>query len=182
MKIRLDEIPKAGFFAEFSDDGEILAAARAAITLPPGVDIEPKLSGWFRIVPRRGEFFFEAAVEAVMRLQCARCLVVFPNPAQVEVSLVLRKRPDADQAMDAEFVDSEAEAFLIEDDIVDPGEIILQELLLNVPMMPLCGEQCPGLCPTCGRLKGSPECTCPAEERVDARWAALRRLRDKVTP
>jgi uncharacterized protein len=150
--------------------------------LPRGVDIDPKLSGSFRIVRRESEFVFEAAVDAVMRLQCARCLAVFPQPERVEVSLVLRRRPAADRAMDAEFVESEAEAFLIDDDIVDPGEIILQELLLNVPMMPLCREQCPGLCPTCGRLKGSPECACPNEERVDPRWAALRQLRDKVTP
>jgi len=182
MKIRIDEIPKIGLSVEFTDYEELLAQALAATTLPPGVEIDPRLTGRFQIARRKGELFFEAAVDTVMRLQCSRCLTEFQQADRVDIELVVRQRSSPEQDMDAEFVDSEAEAFLIDGDVIDPGEIILQELLLNVPMKPLCNEDCPGLCPTCGRPKSSPECTCSEERRVDPRWAALEQLKEKITP
>lgn len=182
MRIRIEEIPKTGLSVEFSEDEEILASARASTSLPPGVEIEPTLTGWFRILWREGELLFEAAAEAVMRLECSRCLVNFMHPERVEVQLVLRRRAAPGTEMDTEYLESEAEAFFLEGEVIDPGEIILQELLLNVPMKPLCSEKCPGLCPTCGRPKGSRECTCPEQERSDPRWAALRQLKEKITP
>ncbi|MCA1960093.1 MAG: DUF177 domain-containing protein [Desulfomonile sp.] len=182
MRIRIDEIPRKGLSVEFTDDEELLAQALAATSLPPGVQIDPRLTGRFTIARRKGELFFEAAIDAAMRLQCSRCLTEFRQPERVDIDLVVRQRTSPEQDMNAEFVDSEAEAFFIDGDVIDPGEIILQELLLNVPMKPLCKEDCPGLCPTCGRPKGSPQCTCSEERRVDPRWAALERLKEKITP
>jgi uncharacterized protein len=57
----------------------------------------------------------------------------------------------------------------------------LQELLLEVPMKPLCREDCAGLCPRCGALLGSDHCTCTAESAGDSRWAALARLKKEET-
>ena len=50
---------------------------------------------------------------------------------------------------------------------------------LDVPMRPLCREECAGLCPTCGATSNEGDCGCGAETE-DPRWAGLAALRDRL--
>jgi uncharacterized protein len=43
-------------------------------------------------------------------------------------------------------------------------ELIRQNLLLVVPIKPLCRPDCAGLCPTCGENLNVRKCTCPPAE------------------
>jgi uncharacterized protein len=65
-------------------------------------------------------------------------------------------------------------------DELDPGEVVLQELFLEHPLKPLCSEDCQGLCPKCGGLRGTEECTCDEEAPADPRWQALAELKDRL--
>jgi uncharacterized protein len=55
---------------------------------------------------------------------------------------------------------------------IDLKPFIMQEILLSLPMKPLCQEHCKGLCPECGVNKNQGDCTCKTE-RVDPRLAGL---------
>ena len=56
-------------------------------------------------------------------------------------------------------------------------ELVLSDLLLNLPMKHLCREDCKGLCPGCGVNLNREPCRC--KKQVDPRWAALEQLLDK---
>ena len=79
--------------------------------------------------------------------------------------------------------DMEADEFSIlpADRKIDLAPIIQAALLLDVPYVPLCSEDCTGLCPTCGANLNEGDCGCAAatEEEVDASnpFAALRSLK-----
>ena len=61
-------------------------------------------------------------------------------------------------------------------DIID--EQLAEALLLDFPRKILCSEDCPGLCPKCGKsLKGG-DCGCPKKE-IDPRLAVLAQLLNK---
>jgi len=63
----------------------------------------------------------------------------------------------------------------LEDGILDTQPIVLEQVLLNIPMKPLCKQDCAGLCASCGADLNSEPCAC---ERVhDPRWQALAALR-----
>ena len=124
-------------------------------------------------------FFYVGSVSALLHLQCSRCLADFTAAKDTDLNLVIR-RGDVEIPLRDEREQPEADAVLVKGSELDPGELIVQELLLNVPMKPLCREDCPGLCPHCGALKGSRECTCPDDGPVDPRWEALARLKDKI--
>ena len=111
---------------------------------------------------------------------CSRCLAPFSESKSIDMSLVLRRR-GAGGPVASEEQESSAEEYFFTGEEIDPGEILVQELLLDAPMKPLCREDCPGLCPTCGALKGSAECACPATESVNPRWDALAKLKPKTT-
>ena len=58
---------------------------------------------------------------------------------------------------------------------VNPAALVWEEFSLALPVNPLCGEYCKGLCPACGCNGNQANCSCaPAEG--DPRLAALRGL------
>lgn len=56
--------------------------------------------------------------------------------------------------------------------ILDLREAVRQYTIMNIPMKPLCREDCPGLCPQCGANRKSEPCECLVDRR-DPRWGPL---------
>jgi len=179
MKIRIEDIPEEGLELNFSPDQDILSEALETIPKSEGITIDPHIKGHIRISVSGDDIFFVGTVRAVAHLQCSRCLVDFATDKDLDLHLVIR-RAGAENSVGDESEQSEADAVLVKGSEIDPGEFIVQEVLLNVPMKPLCREACPGLCPQCGALKGSQDCDCLGDGRVDPRWEALARLKEKI--
>lgn len=59
------------------------------------------------------------------------------------------------------------------DDAVDVEQTVRDAIVPGLPLAPLCGDDCPGLCPGCGgrRADLGPD---HGHERLDPRWSALR--------
>lgn len=98
---------------------------------------------------------------------CRRCL----DPAGGEVSVAVRElfRPAAGP---------DEEAFPIVDDQVDLRPMVNEVLTCDLPMAPVCRDDCAGLCPVCGARRDAGDCG--HEDRpVDPRWAALDVLREQ---
>lgn len=81
----------------------------------------------------------------------------------------------SDVAVDERFVDhpepGDEEAYLIENDQIDLAPLVHDAILLDLPLAPLCREDCRGLCPYCGIDRNEASCDCVAP--VDPRWATL---------
>jgi uncharacterized protein len=179
MKIRIEDIPEEGLELNFSQEQDILSEALETLPKSEGISIDPHIKGNIRISVSGEDIFFIGTVHAVIHLQCSRCLADFTVGRDTDLSLVIR-RADAEIPLRDERERPEADVVLLKGSEMDPGELIVQELLLNIPMKPLCREDCQGLCPQCGALKGSKECSCPDDSPVDARWGVLARLKDRT--
>jgi uncharacterized protein len=70
---------------------------------------------------------------------------------------------------------AEDEMYPITDDTIDLGPLVRDAIVLELPMAPLCREDCRGLCPQCGADRNEGECDCVAPP--DPRWANLDVLR-----
>lgn len=110
---------------------------------------------------------------ATVTLSCGRCLNDFP--------LVIEDRfQDEVLAPASELQERVAnrddDALRIgEHYILDLGEIIRQELVMNTPLQPLCRPDCPGLCPTCGADLRTERCSCD-QVASEGPFAALRQF------
>jgi uncharacterized protein len=68
------------------------------------------------------------------------------------------------------------EAYPFTDDELDLEPLARDAVLLDLPLAPLCAEDCRGLCPQCGTNWNVTTCACVAPS--DPRWSVLDGLRD----
>src|SRR5215210_5657637 len=100
-------------------------------------------------------YFLRARLSYEQTLSCNRCLKPMGEHALHEQDLGL---------------------MYVGDELLETDPILIEQLQLNIPMKPLCREDCQGLCPVCGADKNTGACSC-AESSPDPRWAALAALK-----
>lgn len=107
-------------------------------------------------------------VSGSLAAQCVRCL----DPVEVELDAEFQEL----YYHDAEHLTPEEaqEALIVIEELIDVEALVHDAVMLELPLQPLCSDDCPGLCPECGaRLADDPE---HHHETVDPRWAALNGL------
>lgn len=113
-------------------------------------------------------------LEAALTVPCARCLEPFALPVKTDIAVLYApapklKTPDKEEY---EFGAEEADTLPFDGDTVVLDELVKDELLLEIPMIPLCSEACPGM----GTAPGAEE---SAEKGIDPRLAPLMAFRPK---
>jgi uncharacterized protein len=101
---------------------------------------------------------------APVRFSCVRCLSEFETDLTAAFKLTYCRESDsADRKPD------EAEVALKADEIglirfsglhIDLRPALQEELIMALPMRPLCKESCKGLCPRCGANLNEGDCAC----------------------
>lgn len=169
MKVRLEDIPPEGLTVEFTDARvrpQDLGPQVGAVRQPPWARLQVKLLG--EMLQAKGEYTAE------LDLVCSRCLQPSPLTIRGELDLVF-KPAKPEQTEEVQLDEDELEFSFYQAGEVDLAQALRDELSLALPMAPLCREQCPGLCPVCGRLQSEGPCGCRKKE-TDPRWAKLAKL------
>lgn len=119
--------------------------------------------------------------DVVIGAECSRCLDPFDWHEEFHLTELFRyPATDARGAVVQEPEDSEDPLPLVQDDLIDLAPVVRDVVVLDLPLAPLCSEECLGLCPTCGfRLEDDPS---HAHESNDPRWAALAALLEEDDP
>ena len=107
---------------------------------------------------------------ATLKLACVRCLGDFERPITVTIEEEFstgQTEPDV-ETMDRD----EPEASAMHDFFLDAYEFVRQQILVNVPMAPVCREDCRGICSGCGQNLNEKDCDW-AVEPADSAWAKL---------
>ena len=89
---------------------------------------------------------------------CARCLEPVEKALCLEASHTLLERVE-DEKHDT--------YILVPDAVLDLQELVWADVSLELVNLPLCGENCKGLCPVCGENRNHVDCGCriPEPER-----------------
>ena len=107
--------------------------------------------------------------------ECARCLDEVKGEFEEMFERTVVTKGSIDEDKLEESVDEYA--VLDENGQLDVDDEILEIMALLFPKKFLCSEDCPGLCPTCGKPKREGNCGCPDKE-IDPRLAVLKKLLD----
>jgi uncharacterized protein len=137
-------------------------------------DLRTELAGVPEDEPIDGALTLESVVEGIyatgsvagrVSYRCARCLKEFDGGFDVQMNglFVREPTPDDDYALEPDLT-------------LDPGPMVRDAVVLEMPFSPLCSPDCLGLCERCGGDRNLGECSCT--ESIDPRWSALEGLTD----
>jgi len=128
-------------------------------------------------------------LKAEITVPCARCLehakVAIDTPLSVlMVPAGAVKAPDAQHGEEYEFSSEEADVLPYSGDEIVLDDLVRDEIVLEIPMIPLCSEDCPGMSPA--SIDRSPSTagasatdSPPDEETIDPRLKPLLELKKK---
>jgi uncharacterized protein len=138
----------------------------------------------------QGDIALDLSLESVMegiwvsgegrttaRGECARCLDAIDWPQEFHIEELFAYPATDARGHLTEDPQGDEDQRYVADDICDIEGVIRDAIVPDLPLAPLCSDDCRGLCPECGiRLDSEPD---HAHETVDPRWAALDALRDR---
>ncbi len=172
MRVHLDKIGPDGY-----DLDEPVTVAWLNSTL--GADSPFRGSGDGRFLVRLERIDDAVYVRGRARLaltaKCSRCLdsVHLGIDAPVEVTLFPRGK-EPSPAPDGELSGEHVGVAIYAKKEIDLSGILRDEVFLELPMNPICNEECSGLCPNCGSNLNEGDCDC--EPQVDERLEELGRI------
>ncbi|HVP57403.1 MAG TPA: DUF177 domain-containing protein [bacterium] len=166
LRLDIGSLPEGHSHQNLSEDASdldiVFEGGRAVSPVAVSLDIDK--SG--------DEIFLAGRATVNIQLECARCLSEYPCVlgAPFQMVIVVGEPPGAsDRREDELYVPSGSK-------YVELGDEVRSELLVRLPLKPLCKKDCRGLCPTCGTNLNGATCACETAHG-DSRWDALKRLR-----
>ena len=111
-----------------------------------------------------------ADITAPWKGECRRCLVPVTGQLHAHVRELYRphsRDPEPDE-----------DTYPLAGEMLDLQPLVRDALLLELPLAPLCSEECRGLCPTCGADLNAGDCQCTAAPS-DPRWSVLDVLKER---
>lgn len=133
-----------------------------------------------------GVFRFRGRMSCRIELSCVRCLEPFPMDLAEELDLLYLPQssnaaPAGEQSGEDALDDisgrglerEELAVSFYRDERIDLSQMIVEQIVLALPMKPLCKPECRGLCALCGANRNLVSCDC-APEDSDPRWAPLK--------
>ncbi len=138
------------------------------VQLPPDLDLTD-LTGVARVTRTAQGLLVQARMNAQTVCECVRCLDNSRQPLNIDFTELYAFTPNSI---------TQSGLLLPETGQIDLAPLVREEMLLAIPINPLCRDDCKGLCPICGENLN--ETTCNHEdEAVDPRLAVLKELLGK---
>lgn len=104
-------------------------------------------------------------VKGEIKYECARCLASVSQIYEKQLhKTIIRTAP----------VDSEDEDwYLSEDHLLNLDQVVVDEIVMDLPYQVLCSKECKGLCPNCGVNLNHETCACK-DDKIDPRLEILK--------
>jgi len=162
MKILISEIPDEGLNIENEEnvDSDIIRSPVRIKLRVEKVGTEVMISG---------------NLTAEARLQCSRCLNNFQNILTIPVDVVYHPVDELGGDETHEVSADELDMDFYTGDELDIHTLINEQIVLALPMKPLCSDTCKGICPQCGKDLNAGTCDC-SRQAIDPRLEALKKL------
>ena len=124
------------------------------------------LTGVARVTRTSQGLLVQVKLSAHTPGECVRCLEPFDLPLEIEFTDLYAFTTDAT---------NETELVLPENSIIDLGPTVRDEMLVGIPISPICQPDCKGLCPYCGENRNIVTCHHENED-IDPRLDTLKSL------
>lgn len=149
MVIRISDIPPEGLTLELAQNLDLFDQGTATTAFQAVIGIRPASRGILRVTGK---------IRSSPVLECSRCLENFTFAIDTELDIELAPVGSLGGAAEHELAGGELDTEFYEGDVIEPVDLIKEQLLISIPMVPLHSPECKGLCSVCGTDLNKSEC------------------------
>ena len=143
----------------------------------PGLEFtQAAIRGAVNLSKQGHDILVRGHLEGELDLACGRCLETFAAPVEVDFDLLLIPAPSGAAAEEEELSKADLDLDYYAGETVDLEAIIREQVILMLPLKPICREDCQGLCPICGSNRNREPCSCQVNQS-DSPFARLAKLK-----
>ena len=164
MKIVISEIPEEGLELDLKDD---IQSDIVRIVTP--------VTSLLRFDKVEEDVLARGVLNSDVELQCSRCLKDFAMHISSQVNIVFHPAREIARSEQYQLKGDELDTEFYAGDSLETDDILREQLILNLPMKPLCSIDCKGICPQCGTDLSISGCNCNVREK-DSRFEVLKKL------
>ena len=168
MRINIFDIPEEGLEQDFDLPVTINNKSK-----PESASVRLKLLRF------KKKILVDGSVKAVVSLKCSRCLNDFPCPVDLNFREEYIPADETELESDQELSDDELDISFYKGEELDLAGIVNEQVLLEVPMKPLCNNDCRGICSRCGTEMNVQSCNCK-DDHIDPRLAPLAKYKESL--
>ncbi len=143
----------------------------------PGLEFsQAAIRGTVNLSRHGHDILVRGHLQGELGLSCGRCLTPFSAPVETDFDLVLVPAPTGAGPEEEELSAQELDVDFYTGETVDLEAIIREQIILMMPLKPLCTAICKGLCSRCGANFNRETCTCEVG-KSDSPFAELAKLK-----
>ena len=175
MIFEIEDIPEGGL------NLDLLAAKEQFEINQPDCSLSEDIKLGGRLSKIEQDISFSGELQAILQVSCTRCLNLFPYNIKTEIKahfIPLDKEAKPRNEIEIKKADIEQEIY--EGGKIDLRGSVRDQVLLELPLMHLCRDDCKGICSECGSDLNSSQCECQNEGQIDPRFAVLKQFKDKL--
>jgi uncharacterized protein len=173
LKINVSRIPEGGINLRFERNAEWfqqrLPETGSCGFVPDRIDVACTVR---RV---KENVFIEGSVATAADMPCCRCLETARLHLQSSFKYTFAP-PLCQPQEDVELNVTDLDFAYYEEDVIDLDTVIFEQLLLQIPLKPVCAESCRGFCLHCGANLNRTSCGCRGEI-LDERLATLKQFK-----
>jgi uncharacterized protein len=122
----------------------------------------------------------DGRISGDLEVICCRCAKGCSQQVEKDFSVEYWPDPTVDHEGDEqELTYDELDIGFYRDDKIDLSAVVTEQILLDIPMKPVCHEGCKGLCDQCGTDLNRETCKC-TRSQADPRLAVLEEIKNKM--
>jgi len=143
----------------------------------PGLEFsQGAMRGTVSLAKHGHDILVRGHLQGHLDLACGRCLEPFSAKLEADFDLLLLPAPAGAAPEEEELSAAQLDLDFYSGETVDLEAIIREQIILMVPLKPLCRETCHGLCPLCGANLSRETCSCQVK-KSDSPFAQLAKLK-----
>lgn len=145
----------------------------------PGLDfsVSQPINGTIRLERHDDNILVRGHLRGELNFTCSRCLDVFTAPLAADFDLLLKIGRPPVPTQEVELDEGELDEDYFLGDELDLNALLREQILLTLPLKPLCREDCRGLCRQCGANLNRELCSCTVP-KLNTSFAALEKLKN----
>jgi uncharacterized protein len=166
MKIELKNLKEeiSSILFQLTPEELELSSEEASFVKPVEVELTLKRCG--------DSYFCSGIAKTEANIECSRCLESYSHPLRAKLDFLVKVEKDRIQI---EYQDQAEPLVFPGNQFFSINNLVKEAILINLPLKPLCSDDCKGLCPMCGVNLNLSSCKCK-REKLDPRWEKLKDL------